>query len=889
VNELPDPDGAADLDELVLQLRLLKVWAGDPSYDVITRRIYEQGTESGKSTVADCFRVGRQRLNVDLVLAVVRVLHGEPAYVERWQRALRTVSGMAEASAHVTVDSELPEDLDVFTGRGAELTELRKQLARSRDDGRPVVVTAIEGMAGVGKTRFAVHAGHLLAGEQPFDQVLFVNLRGFHGDQPPADPVAVLDGFLRQLRMPAGKIPRTLTARTVAYRERLAGTRTLVLLDNAADEQQVRPLLPRTPGCLTLVTSRRSLTDLEDATRLAVNVFTVAEAITFLDRALPDLPTGPDDQAAARIAARCGYLPLALSLVAAHISTTNGWTLTDHADRLDERHQANRIDDAVELALDISYEHLSTEHRRMFRLLALHPGPGFDAYAAAALADCNLVTARQTLDDLQRDNLLIRTSPDRFTFHDLVRAYGAVRAADEERRTDRRAATTRLFDLYLGTASRSMDLLHPVHAAQRPKVSTPSTPAPVLTGSEQALAWLEAENANLVATVVHAADHDWPGYASQLAMTLGRYLVTNLGVGALTMFQHAYRAAVAADDLVGRAHGAANLGNLHSRMNHHEDAVEWLGLALRTFDELDEPAGRAAVLNHLGNVYTNTNEWDRGAAYYQQGLAEFRRIGDADGQALILSNFANVHKRQAQYPAAIEMLQESLVLYEELGNLDGQAAVLTNLAVVHEFVGDLEAAARYAGRAPDLFRQIGHRLGEARAVIALGVVTMRLGDHEAAREHLQTGLLLYRERGSQAGEGGALDALGELEIWAGRPERAVEYFEQSLPIFRRIGARDAEAASLSGLGEAAHEQGRSADAVALFTEALAVATAASSGGQQARALVGLGHAHRALGDPDGVAVDFSTRAATLYQELAMAPIPSPAERPATPGAQQHEP
>ncbi|GAA1514690.1 ATP-binding protein [Kribbella lupini] len=881
MDELPDPDGVTDLDELVGRLRLLKMWAGNPSYDGIAQRIGERrGQPARKSTVADCFRPGRRRMDAELLLDIVATLHPDPGYVARWQHALRVVTGESAASAHVSVDEALPEDLAEFTGRTAELKRLQDVLVVSQAEGNAVVISAIEGMAGVGKTRFAVRAGHLLAADEPFEQVLFVNLRGFHQDprQPPADPAAVLDGFLRRLNVPPGRIPHGLAARTAVYRERLAGTRTLVVLDNAATEEQVRPLLPQTAGCLTMITSRRSLTGLPGTTRFEIDVFSRAEAVGYLTRNLPDLPPGEDPAAAERIAQRCGFLPLALSLVTAHIGTTTGWTLTDHADRLDERHRNHRIDDAVEVALDISYEHLPAEHRRLFRLLALHPGQAFDAYAAAALIDSDLLTAEQILDDLRRDNLLIRTTPGRYAFHDLVRAYGAVKAADEERRTDRRAALTRLFDLYLGVAARAMDLLHPAQAARRPKVPSPATPMPDLSGAEQALAWLETENSNLVAAVVHAAEHDWPAHASLLARTLSRYLVTNLGAGALTIFEHAYSAARAGQDSAGEAYAAMDLGNIYSRMMWPDEALEWLDLALRMFGVIDDPVGTATALNHLGNFYTQTNDWDRGADHYRRGLAEFGRIGDLDGQALILSNLANVHKRQGHYPAAIETLQEALTLYEGLGNIDGQASVLTNLAVVHEFVGDLEASARYAGRAPGLFRQIGHRLGEARALLAVGVVTMRLGDYDAAREQLQTGLLLYRELGSQGGEGGALDALGELEIWAGRPDRAIEYFEQSLPIFRRIGSRDAEAASLSGLGEAAHEQGRYADAIALFTDGLAAASAVSAGGQQARALVGLGHAHRALGDPDGLADGYSTEAAATYQRLSMAPIPSPADR-----------
>ena len=254
-----------------------------------------------------------------------------------------------------------------------------------------MAISALEGVAGVGKTRLAVHAGHLLLRERAVERVLFVNLRGFHPDrsQPPADPAAVLDGFLRLVGVPGQQIPHEPAARAAAYRDRLTGTRTLVVLDNAAGADQVRPLLPGVPGCPTLVTSRRSLTDLRPATRLAVDAFAPEEALSFLSGAVPDVPAGPDPEAVARIARRCGYLPQALSLISGHIRGTAEWTLTDHADRLDERHRERRLDTAVELALSLSYQDLAAP-QRLLRLAALHPGQDFDGYAAATLADTDL-------------------------------------------------------------------------------------------------------------------------------------------------------------------------------------------------------------------------------------------------------------------------------------------------------------------------------------------------------------------------------------------------------------------------------------------------------------------------------------------------------------------
>ncbi|MEU8610627.1 NB-ARC domain-containing protein, partial [Actinoplanes sp. NPDC048791] len=425
----PDPERAGSVDEIVQRLRLLKAWAGSPSFDTITARVNAAWSRSGRAadlvdrtTVVDCFRPGRRRLNADLVDAVVEALHTDPGYVARWRQALRVVGGEIQAAAQVRVSAALPAALPAFTARESELERVRSAFG----DGTRVCL--ITGMAGAGKSQLAVRAGHLLAAEHTFDRVLFVNLRGFHEDatQPPADPSAVLDGMLQSLGVPSLRIPYGMTARATALRERLTGLRVLLVLDNAADEQQLEPLLPDTPGSFALVTSRRRLPGIVGATRLAVDAFTPAEALRFLGAVRPPVPLGPDPSAPARIARSCGYLPLALALMSGQLRATPWWTLTDHADRLDERRQERRLDDVVELTLRVSYDHLGG-CRRLLRLLALHPGPDFDGYAAAALAGADPATVRAELDDLCRDHLVQPAGEGRYAFHDLVRAFAANR------------------------------------------------------------------------------------------------------------------------------------------------------------------------------------------------------------------------------------------------------------------------------------------------------------------------------------------------------------------------------------------------------------------------------------------------------------------------------
>ncbi|WP_239166074.1 tetratricopeptide repeat protein [Actinoplanes italicus] len=831
---LPDPAQASSFDDLADWLRRLKVWAGDPSYETIKDRVNAAWTAAGrpagelatKSTVAYCFRPGRRRLDTDLVLAVVQAMHPDTGYVASWRQALRVVSGEIEAVSQVRVQDSLPQDLAGFTGRAGEIERLHHALR----GGDAVVISAIAGMAGVGKTQLAVHAGHLLHRERPFDQVLFVNLRGFDPDpaQPPAGPAAVLEGFLRLLGMPGQQIPHTLDARAAAYRKCLTGIRALVVLDNAAAVEQVRPLLPATPGCLTLVTSRRSLAGLQPATHLSVDVFAPDEALALLAQAVPGVPVGQDPHAAARIVQRCGYLPLALSLIAGHIRNTPGWTLTDHADRLDERHQDRRLDTAVELALNLSYQHLPAQRRRLFRLAALHPGEDLDAYAAAALADIDLPAARDHLHHLCRDHLLQQSAPGRYTFHDLVRVYATVRATDEDRPAERRTALTRLFDFYLAAAATAMNTLHPAEAHRRPVIPPAGTPAPDLTDADTAREWLDTERPALVAVAVHTAGHGWPSHTTRLSRTLFRYLDGGHHTDALTVHGHAHHAARDSGDATGQAHALTNLGAAHSSLGRHGPAIE----------------------------------------HYQQARELFRQAGDPAGEARTLINLGAVAAQTGQYRTATDRFEQALILHRQTGDRTGEASAHNNLGDVEGRLGHHRVAVEHFEQALALHRQAGNRDGEARTLNSLGEVELRWGRNGPAGDHLRQARTLSRRLGNHAGEAWALDSLGTLDTRLGRPAQAARHHQQALTIFRDTGERDGEAQALNGLGEAAHTTGDTADALTHHTAAHIAAADTGNREQQARALTGLGHVHHTLGDP-ALAREHYRHALALYTDLGM--------------------
>ncbi|WP_245887134.1 ATP-binding protein [Umezawaea tangerina] len=807
---LPDPGEARSLDDLITRLRLLKIWGGDPSYKTIGDRVNAAWTAAGrppgelarKTTVVDCFRPGRRRLNTDLVVEVVRALHPDEGYVAQWRQALRVVSAETEAATQVRAQDALPDDLTEFTGRAAELDRFA---ALADGDGGTAGIAVVEGMAGVGKTGLAIHAGHVLARDRPWDQVLFVDLRGFHPDlaQPPADPAAVLDGFLRLLGVPGQRIPHDLDGRAALYRERLAGLRALVVLDNAADADQVGPLLPDGPDCLVLVTSRRGLA-VPGAVRVPVDVFTSDEAVDLLRRAVPDIPTGDDPSAHVRVALRCGYLPLALGLIAAHMRAKPGWTVGDHADRLDELHDLRRLDSGVELALGLSYQRLPDRRRHVVRLLALHPGADFDVHAAAALAGTDLDTAAEDLLRLREDHLLRQGRPGRYTFHDLVRAYSATRAADEERPAERRAALARLFEHHLCTASRAMDVLLPAERHRRPEIPASDLPPVPIPDVDAARTWLDTERANLVATAVHAP----PEHIAHLAAVLFRFLDQGGHYrDGLVLHGHALAAARRSGDLAAEALAATNLGIVHWQLGDLPRAMDLAHRAMVLARDLGDRRGEARTLDILGAVAESLGRYEESVEHTARALELAREGGDRSGESYLLISLGNCHRRLGRYGEAVDHLQGAIALSRELGDHFGESDAFDHLGLVHQRLGRHQEAVDCHRAALDRFRELGYRVGEAHALTNLGSAYRLLGRTRDAAEHHRAALDRFRELGLPDGEADALNGLGETSLAEGDPDRAHARHTTALGLATQSGDRFGLARTHTGLGDACHATG----------------------------------------------------------------------------------
>jgi tetratricopeptide (TPR) repeat protein len=734
----------------------------------------------------------------------------------------------------------LPLDAPGFTGRRAELAELDRLLgsrpARGTEGGPALV--ALCGIAGVGKTALAVRWARRVTERFP-DGQLYVDLRGYDPERAlaPADAVAQL---LRDLGLTGREIPADFGARVARYRAEVAGRRMLVLIDNAATVDQVRPLLPGTQSCVTLVTSRDPLAGLvarDGARRLRLDLLPLPESVDLLG-ALLGTRSAADPVATEALATQCARLPLALC-IAAEVAVSRAAVplarlvaeLAGQRRRLALLDPAAEVRSAVHAVFSWSYQYLPAGAARAFRRLGLHPGPDVDTYAAAALLGTPLVTAERLLAALARARLLYPVGDpvggtDRYGMHDLLRGYAADLANPQDTEAERRIALGRLADHYLAAATAAVDALHPADPHRRPR-PRPAGPLPPMQSPGTGRAWLDTERVNLLAVAASAIELGRPASTIRLAAVLFRYLDSG---------------------------------------GYHDDALTLHDLARLAAQRQGDKAAEAHALNNLGTACWRQGGHRRAEEHYRHALELFQQLDDKYGEARTLGNLATVLWRQGGHRRAEEHYLRALELFRELGDRYGEARTLGNLGTVLWRHGGLRRAEEHYLQALELFRELGDRPGEADALTNLGAIYWRQHRYRHAEEYHQQALRLFRELGDRATEAEALTNLGLVYRRQGRFQQAEEHHQQAVSCYRELGDRAGEADALNGLAEAAQAAGRPALALARHHAALRVATGTGNRYEQARAHVGLGRAHHATGDLDQARVHWQ-RALALFGEL----------------------
>jgi tetratricopeptide (TPR) repeat protein len=700
----------------------------------------------------------------DVAVAIARALKATVAEQHRVrgyaERAAVDKSATRTGGGGRVVPRQLPAAVAHFAGRTGELATLSGLLRRRAGVAGTVVISAIGGTAGVGKTALAVHWAHRVAVRFP-DGQLYVDLRGFSPGGQVVAPGEAVRRFLDAFQVPPERIPVDLDAQAALYRSLLAGRRMLVVLDNAYDSAQVRPLLPGAPTCLVVVTSRNRLTGLVAAAGahlLDLDLLPAAEAGELLVQRLGTERVAAEPDAVEEIIARCARLPLALALVAAQAAARPRVALQVLAGELrdaQQRWQTLTSDDPatdVRAVFSWSYQALTPNAARLFRLLGLHPGPDIATPAAASLAGAPTDEIRPLLKDLAAANLIVEHLPGRYAFHDLLRAYATELAHTHDTDSQLHAAIHRMLDHYLHTAHTGALLLNPFRDPISPTPPQPGITPEHLADHGQALAWFSTEHAVLLAALDLAADAGLDTHTWQLAWTLANYL---------------------------------------NRQGHWHDQIATGHAALAASGRLADPSAQALAHRSLAAACATLGRFDDAHTHLQQALDLYRRSGEQTKQAPTHLNLAVVLERQGRYTDALYHARQALDLSRAAGHQAGQADALNAVGWYCALLGDHQQALTSCQQALGLHQRLNDRQGQAATWDSLGYAHHNLGHHTQAATCYQHALDLYRDLGYRQGEADTLIRLGDTHHATSNPQAACDAWQQALTILNDLDHPDA--------------------------------------------------------------------------------------------------
>ena len=637
----------------------------------------------------------------------------------------------------------LPRDVPGFTGRGVELDRLAGLAG-----GGSVVVTAIGGTAGVGKTALAVHAAYRLLPRFP-DGHLYADLRGYTEGQAPMQSGEVLDVFLRRLGVPAEEMTAGIEERSGLLRQLLASRRVLMLLDNAGTEAQVRPLLPGAGGSLVLITSRSVLPGLEVDERIDLDVLPEGEATALLVRLIGAERVAAEPQTVVQVRDWCGRLPLALRIVGQLLAAHPAWPVARLAEMLaDERDRLGRLavgDLQVQAAFAVSYRELADGDARMFRLLGLHPGPNFETAAAASLAGVDAEAAGPVLNRLVLAHLVTEDVSGRFRMHDLLRLFARGTCQETDDQATRDVAEDRLVGHYVARAIFLNACLNPL---KRSEV------AEVLPSLRQAVAMLEAERPNLLAALGLAAGRGQDQQVWQLSEMMGGQLM---------------------------------------QLRYLDDVLTIAEAALAAARHAGDTAAEGRALTNLGNTYDELERFGDAIGSCQDALVIFREIGDRRSEGQTLNILCTSYRKLQRFEEAVGSCQDALVIFREIGDRRSEGQALGSLGNIYEVLGRDEDAIGCYQDALVIFQAIGDRYNEGQTLHNFGLTYQKLQRFEDAIGSCEDALAISREMGDRHHEGMILTTLGDTYQDLRQPERAAAYWRDAAAISRKAGDHEATA------------------------------------------------------------------------------------------------
>lgn len=775
----------------------------------------------------------------------------------------------------VTARRSLPRDVSSFVGRTSQLAGLTAALDGESARAGVVGIHVVDGMAGVGKTAFAVHLAHRLADRFPDGQV-FLRL---HAHTPGTAPLVSEDALATLLSddgVAAGQIPADLQARADLWRSRTAGRRMLLVLDDAADSAQVRPLLPSAPETLVLITSRRRLTGLQDAGPVSLDVLAPTEAAELFAHTAARSELSPADVTVARLVELCGYLPLAIRMVGARLAHHRTWSVSDLVSELTAT--SGRLaalydeDDTVAVAFDLSYRDLNPRQQLLFRRLGAHPGIETDGSSAAALLGSDVHSAARLLKDLEDRHLIDEPERGRYRMHDLIRELAQeLVAADDPAEVE--MAVDRLLGYYLHVAALAdlhLEQFTPRRGSEACAPNEPSALVPPFDSREAARAWMETERANLRAAVEYAASRGRPPFAVALPALMQGFLQMNGPMSeAVDLNSIALGAAREAGDRVGEANAIDDLGTMQRLSGRYADAIGSHRRAFELFVGLTDLLGQANALNGLGVALRLSNRYLDAIESHRRALELYSGIGDPLGQANAMNYMGSVQYVRGQYDEAAENHRQALELYRGLGHRLGEANALNFLGAVQYAKGEHADAVDTLGQAVDVFREIGVRLGEANALNILGAVQAADGRPEAAVETLRRAMEMFEAMSDRMGQANALNYLGAASNAAGEYGQAAQSLSKARRLYRELDDRGGEVEALNRLGTAFCGQGSTAEARERHAEALSIAAEIGSPWDEAGAYEGFGETYVQEGDVER-GVEYLRKADGIYREIGAA-------------------
>ncbi len=754
--------------------------------------------------------------------------------------------------------------------QAVELVGRTDELGLLTGGGDPPLVSVIEGMPGVGKTALAVHAARIASGQYP-DGTLYLNLQSHDPGRPPLDAPEALNRLLQMLGVPSAQIPDAIGERAALWRALLNRRRVVVILDDAARPDQVRPLMQTAGQCLILITTRQRLVGLDGARVLTVDVLPVADAVTLFRRVAGHSSAHEDDEVAAAVRL-CGRLPLAIQLTACRLAQARPPRLGALIEELSESPVlASGADEASPgwiSAFELSYRALEPGHQQFFRWLGLSPCADISPHAAAALGGCTLAEAEKALATLLDCHLLARVPGGQFRFHDLIRGYAAMHAAADDPRNEQRQAVGRLIDYYLHAADQADRVLH-LFRRRRPAVVTHApTAVPAVGTRDDAARWLDSEWRNILQAARHAASHNWKDKCADLIHALAGFMEVNAywdeAIAAHTLALQAGRDLA---DPLRIAQASLALSEVSQQTGRYEAALPLAEDAAAIYRSLADRRGEAEALDQIGTAHQRAGRFREALAYFREAGIAYRDTTDGHGVANTLSHSAIACGSLGRYPEAMAHLWEALSLYRDAGDRRGEAKALNNLGKTQEYLGHHQDAFDSLHKSLEIFREIGGAQSEAILYQSIGNVHSYKGSCEEGLAACRRALSIYRSIGDLPNEADVLNDIGAIYQKSEYYDEALIYHQKARLIAEEIKNLFLQVIALRGIADMHRRSGRHGEALAHYHTALRLAREIGHPYEEGKILEGIAETTLTMQRQPGNARIVFRQALDIFEQL----------------------